>query len=200
MVAFDGPDAAGKSTLAQAVAAQMHRPAVVVSLDGGHNPREVRNRRGELSPDGYYADSFDLDALIAECLTPFRSGAATIRTALFEYRTDTESRMEAAVGPDAVLLFDGVFLQRPELVSMWDLRVYLHVPESVSLTRAIERDLAVFENTQAIRLRYTQRYLPGQALYRKTSSPLERADIVIDNTDPEHPRVVKWDGRDGAQA
>ena len=36
--------------------------------------REIRLRRGELSPDGYYRDCFDYEALGTVLLEPFASG------------------------------------------------------------------------------------------------------------------------------
>ena len=33
------------------------------SVDGFHNPREIRYQRGRQSPAGYYLDSFDYDRL-----------------------------------------------------------------------------------------------------------------------------------------
>ncbi len=62
IVAIDGPDAAGKTTLADTLAQQVARPALRVSIDDWHNPREVRLRRGDESPVGYYMDSFDYEA------------------------------------------------------------------------------------------------------------------------------------------
>lgn len=192
LVAIDGPDAAGKTTMARAMAEHVRRPIVTASVDGWHNPRHVRLQRGELSPEGYVLDSFDLDALMSECLAPFRSGAGTIRTANFDHRVDGDARADSEVAPGAALLFEGVFLQRPELLPFWDLRIYVHVPESVTLTRALVRDLEQFGSEAEVRRRYEQRYLPGQALYREMASPIDNADIVIDNSDPAFPHVVRW--------
>lgn len=53
-VAIDGPDAAGKTMLADA-----GRQIVRASIDGFHRPRAERYRQGPLSPAGYYEDSLD---------------------------------------------------------------------------------------------------------------------------------------------
>ncbi|HVM19941.1 MAG TPA: hypothetical protein VM307_08275 [Egibacteraceae bacterium] len=192
LVAFDGPDAAGKTTLARAVADHLSRPAVCASLDGWHNPRDVRLQRGDESPEGYYQDSFDLDALVRDLLAPFRDGAPNVRAVRFDYRADEAVQVEQQVGPDAALLFDGVFLLRSELLASWDLGVYLHVPEQVTLSRAAVRDRHLFGDEAALRRRYQRRYLPGQALYREDASPLEVADVVLDNSDWRNPVVLRW--------
>lgn len=192
LVAFDGPDAAGKTTLALAVAKHLSRPAVCASVDGWHIPRDVRMSRGGESPEGYYRDSFDLAALTRDLLTPMRDGAPRVRTAGFDYLADAAVHADEQVPPKAALLFDGVFLLRPELVASWDLRVYLHVLEQVTLARAVARDAHMFGDADAVRRRYRTRYLPGQALYRDEASPLEVADVVVDNSDSHHPVVLRW--------
>jgi uridine kinase len=192
IVAIDGPDTAGKTSLADALEGLVIRPTVRVSIDTWHNPREIRLRRGAESPDGYYLDSFDYDALVSECLMPFTSGADRIRTAGFDYKADQAVPVHKQVAPDAAVLLDGVFLLRPKLRSFWDFSVYLDVPESVTLARAVERDLREYGTEAELRQRYERRYLPGQRLYRHEATPLERAAVSVDNSDPTDPVVLRW--------
>jgi uridine kinase len=99
-----------------------------LSIDDFLRPPAERHARGPLSGEGYYRDSHDHD------------------------------RFRAAVGAAAEpLVADGVFLQRPELDDLWDLRIWLDVS---------------FE-------RYEQRYWPGQRLYMDEVDPRGRADIVV---------------------
>jgi uridine kinase len=53
LVGIDGPDAAGKTMLADQLAAALQSNAVRASIDGFHNPISVRQRRGRFSPEGY---------------------------------------------------------------------------------------------------------------------------------------------------
>lgn len=195
LVAFDGPDAAGKTTMADAVAEHTSRPVLRASVDDWHNPSEVRLARGGPSPEGYFLDSFDLEGLVRELLEPFRAGAPRVRVARFDHRTDSAVEVTEQVPTAAALLFDGVFLLRRELVAAWDLRVYVHVSEEVTLSRAELRDRSLFGDHDAVRRRYEQRYLPGQALYRRTASPVQAADVVLDNSDWRNPVVVTWPRR-----
>jgi uridine kinase len=194
------PDAWGKTTLADALAQRVARPVLRASIDDWHNPREARLRRGDESPVGYYNDSFDYDAVTALLLHPFRAGASHVQIGQFDYRSDQPAHVQTGVSsPAAALLFDGVFLLRPELQHSWDLTIYVHVPPSVTLARAILRDAKLLGGSELARRRYEQRYLPGQALYREAASPCKKANIVIDNSDPLAPLVVRWsDGIDRA--
>lgn len=59
-VALNGPDAAGKTTLADQLAERV--PVRRLSIDDFHRPPAERLRRGSLSPEGYLADCFDFPA------------------------------------------------------------------------------------------------------------------------------------------
>jgi uridine kinase len=68
---------AGKShfadELTDALAAEKLR-AIRASVDGFHNPPDVRYQRGRASPEGFFHDPYDYDALRELLLTPLRTG------------------------------------------------------------------------------------------------------------------------------
>ncbi len=189
-IAFDGPDAAGKTTLADEVA-KATPAAVRASIDGFHRPAAERRLRGELSPEGYYHDTFELER-VHDAIEDFRSGSPTITISTLDLATDRPQIVRRAVPAPAALLFDGVFLQRPELRHLWDVVVYLYVPEEVILQRALSRDIALFGDAENVERRYRAKYLPGQTLYRRHVGPLLQADLSVDNSDPDAP-VVAFD-------
>lgn len=196
-VAIDGPDAAGKTTLAGELAAAITgrgRPVIRVGIDGFHRPRAIRQQRGPLSAEGYFLDSFDYAALRHYVLDPLGPGGdGRYKAAVFDFRTDTphDQPFEQAAS-NAVLLMDGVFLLRGDLRSSWDLTVYVEVSPQESVRRALERDLPLFGSREVVEDRYRHRYLPGQELYRSTAHPVDAADVVISNEDPAGPTIVKW--------
>lgn len=167
-VGIDGPDAAGKTDLADRLASELGDVAVRASVDDFQHVREVRTRRGELSPEGCYHDTFDYDAMHRSVVEPFLAGAG-----------------------QAVLVVDGVFLLRPELRDWWTLSVHLRVSAATTLERALARDVSLFGSREEVERRYTRRYLPAQAIYRAEADPEGRADILIDNTDPASPVVLR---------
>lgn len=193
LIGLDGPDAAGKTTLADGLAELIDEPVVRASIDGFHLPREIRHRRGAASAEGYYRDSFDYPTLRGQCLEPFLDGHPSIGTTAYDYRTESD-RHEVVVDvpPRAVLVFDGVFLLRPELRDVWTFSVYLRVTPAETLRRAATRDLELFGSTAEIEWRYTARYLPGQELYRREADPETNADVVIDNDRVDAPSIIRW--------
>ena len=194
-VAIDGPDAAGKTTLAEALSALLQargRPVIRASLDGFHNPTRIRYRRGATSPEGYYYDSFNYQALTESLLAPLGlSGSRQYRSAVFDYRTDSEVQLPIQVAQvNGVLLFDGVFLLRPELIEYWDFTVFVEADFETTLARAARRDRVSFGSVEEVRRRYEQRYIPGQKLYFDKCRPQELAKVVVDNNDPQNPVML----------
>lgn len=193
LVGVDGPDAAGKTMLADRLAEVLQIPALRASIDGFHRPRELRYQRGDLSAEGYYRDSFDYPALLGDCLAPFLSGADQVQIARYDYRADaSRPARDADVPARAVLIVDGVFLLREQLRDLWTLSIYLSVSPQETLRRAMVRDVDLFGSREEIKQRYLGRYLPGQALYRSEVGPEAVADVVVNNDDVDAPKVDRW--------
>ena len=194
-VAIDGVDAAGKTTLANELATYIEergRPVIRASTDGFYRSRQERYRQGQLSPEGYYEDSFDYESIREDLLEQLGPGGSMrYRSVIYDSITEVfvYERLQSA-SPDAVLLFDGVFLLRPELRDVWDFCVFVHVDFEVALRRALERDIARFGSPESVRERYQNRYIPGQQLYLESVEPQKHADVVIDNNEPENPVLI----------
>jgi uridine kinase len=190
-VAIDGVDGAGKTRLADELAgslASTGRQILRASVDGFHYPKAFRYRRGADSAEGYFLDSFDYAALKSELLDPLGPlGTRRFRSAVFDHRTDqrVDVPYECAAS-NAILLVDGVFLQRPELADSWDFRVWVEAPFDVTVPRAVHRDAAGHRD-EVMYARYRHRYVPGQVMYLRQCQPIELADVVVDNADLENP-------------
>jgi uridine kinase len=193
-VAIDGVDAAGKTTLADELAAPLERAGRVViraSIDRFHNPAAVRYQRGRSSPEGYFRDSFNHAQLVETLLAPLGPGGdRRYRRAIFDFRLDrpVEAPVEEA-SPDAVLLFDGVFLLRPEFRPYWDFSIFVKADFEVTVARAEARDHRLFGSHEQVRQRYAERYVPGQRLYLAEAQPEAHASVVVDNNDAAHPTL-----------
>ncbi|NBC10345.1 MAG: uridine kinase [Planctomycetes bacterium] len=193
-VGIDGRSASGKTVLADELVEPIERrgrPVIRASIDGFHHPRQVRYAAGH-SPAAYYRDSFDTGAIrrcVLDPLGPHGDGA--YRPAAFDFRTDAavHAPIEQAAA-DAVLLFEGVFLMRPELDDAWDYRILVEASVDVTLTRAVERDRTLFGDAEAVRRRYVDRYVPGQQRYRDQVRPQDRADAIVLNDDVDRPQLL----------
>ena len=118
-VGIDGVDGAGKTVLGDELAEVLTArrvPVIRASVDGFHHPSVVRYRQGRSSPQGFYEDSYDYEALHRELLHPLaRNGSGRYRTAVFDVAADAPVAVphREAAG-DEVLVLDGIFLHRPE--------------------------------------------------------------------------------------
>ena len=191
-VGIDGIDAAGKTTLADELAPFVEargRPALRASVDDFHRPRDARYRRGELSPEGFYRDTFDYDAVRAMLLDPLGPhGDRRARTRLWDHVADAAVPEEwVTVSDDVILLCDGVFLHREEVLDAWDVRVFVEADLDIAVERGIRRDACRMPSMEATRERYRLRYTPAQVRYLEERRPRELAHFVLQNTDPDEP-------------
>lgn len=188
-VAIDGVDGAGKTTFADELAEHLRSspssPNIIrASVDGFHNPPEVRHKRGRNSPEGFYRDSYNYDSLRENLLYPLSSGG-TRRYVQRVYDVDasapvpppTSGGLVASEGD--ILVFDGIFLHRAELREFWDLSVFLDVPFEVSTRRGAQRSAQMDPDPNS---ENNRRYVEGQKLYLDEAGPAQRASILVDYT------------------
>jgi uridine kinase len=202
-VAVDGFDAAGKTTVSAELAIslqKMGRETIRASLDGFHNPRLFRYRQGKMSPEGYFQDSFDYQAVTERLLTPLGPrGDQWYETAVFDYRKNQPARVKPKMASrNAILLFDGIFLHRPKLIDFWEFSLFVDVTVEKVLERALIRDRSEpgpdgsSLRASDLRQRYLVRYIPAQQEYLRNCQPEEKADLVFDNNSLSSPFVASW--------
>jgi uridine kinase len=158
-IGIDGVDGAGKTWLADELAARIDG-ATRIRADEFLNPPAVRYRLGRDSPGGFFLDSYDYEQ--------------------FE---------RAVVGASAsVVIADGIFLHREELVGLWDYSIWLEVPFDVSIPRGAARGYGF--GSPDPEAPSNRRYVEGQRLYIARCNPRSRATVVVDNRDLANPARV----------
>lgn len=195
-VAVDGPPASGKTTLADELAVVLRaqgREVVRGSIDDFLFPRAQRYRRGEFSAEGCYFDTHDCNTLNQVLLDPLGpDGDRRFQQAAYDGVAEAPLNLPiATAGADSVLLFDGVFLMRPELIDRWDLRIFVSTAFEKTVDRAVVREGQVSPRVDVER-RWRERYIPAQQLYFATVGPTDIADFVVHNDEPGQPT---WETR-----
>jgi uridine kinase len=190
-IAIDGVDGSGKSFFADELAVPLRpsgREIIRASVDGFHNPRGVRYGLGKDSPEGFFRDSYNYPALTAALLGPLGPGGnGRCRTAIFDHRTDASVNVpERQADPDAILIFDGIFLHRPELRDCWDFSIFLDAGFDATYRRMAERDGCPPDPHAP----ENRRYLEGEQLYLRECDPRSHATMVINNEDLATPFIV----------
>jgi uridine kinase len=196
-VGVDGCSAAGKTTLADELAEVLRsrtgREIIRVGLDYFKRAPELRTTYPLDSPESYYYEMYDNEAIRTRLLQPLGPGGdRRYTTALRESNAATvlDAPVQTA-SRQAVLITDGAFLQRPELDDCWDLRIYVHISFETVLRRGTERDAAWMPSAEAAAHRYRTRYIPGERLYLNQINPATHAQHVINNEDPAYPALIR---------
>ncbi|WP_051799751.1 nucleoside/nucleotide kinase family protein [Catenuloplanes japonicus] len=120
-VGIDGHSAAGKTTLADELAATLRdrtgRTVLRVSIDHFKRHVDLRTRYPAGSPESYYAEMFDVEAVRDELLAPLGPGGTRrYRTQIMDVSGRTRIDDGVRIAPDdAILVADGGFLQKPAL-------------------------------------------------------------------------------------
>jgi uridine kinase len=194
LVGVDGVGAAGKTVLADSLIEPLEKSGKSVirsSVDNFHNPEHIRKQKGNLCPIGYFEDSFDYEALIKRLLAPLSEGGSLeYQAAKYDFRNESSvSSPYQKAKENSVLVFEGVFLFRPEIIDFWDFKILVKSDFDITLKRALKRDLSLFGTEAIIREKYHHRYIPGQQHYLDICKPELHSDMVINNNDFSNPIV-----------
>jgi uridine kinase len=154
-VGIDGKGAAGKTTLAAAVAATLPE-AVVVHVDDFARPS---------------VETWERDRFVAQVLVPLMAGRPT-RYERWDWATDASAGWsEVPVGVPVVV--EGVSSTDVRLGVPWDVTLWVDLPAEVRLARALARD------GEAMREQWMERWMPAENAYEAAQRPQERVDAVV---------------------
>ena len=154
-IGIDGFGAAGKSTLADAIAAAVPGVAVV--------------RVDDLSAPGL--DEWDWERGRRQVVEPLLAG----RPARYQ-RWDWDADRGAEwidVPADAVVVVEGVSSTRDELGVPWTLRIWVEAPRDLRLERARARD------GEAMLPVWLERWMPSEQRYAAAQDPRGRAGLIV---------------------
>ncbi len=177
IVGVDGDSGSGASGVADDLAVTLReggRKAFRASMANFHRSRSSRDESLPDSPETYYDRAFDYSVFQRVLVDPFRSaGSTSFVLAAFDEKRDTAIQPKwMSSGADAILIVDGVFLNRPELAGLWNYTIYVESDPAAPVAGGTGDD---GDATQA------------DAIYVRQVSPRAKAVAIIDNSDPEHP-------------
>jgi len=187
VIGISGIDGAGKTSFAESLERYLVKhdnQTQAIHLDDFHNPKAVRYA-GEDEAENYYTRSFNLNIIVEKLLKPLRKNKTYSTTmTVLDWHTDKyDTERKYVFSQDTMVIFEGVFLFRKELAPYIDYKIFLDIPFDESKKRAKERD------PDAVIAKYDKKYLPAQSRYLGEYPPEKTADMVIDNTNWEYPRL-----------
>lgn len=187
-VAIDGGGAAGKTTFANELVKPLEklgRTVIRSTIDGFHNPPEIRRRQGKYSPQGYFEDSYNYPMLKKYLLEPLGSkGDLEYKESVYNFRINQPTNVETkTASKKSILIFEGIFLFNEFLFPYWDYKLFIDASFKTTMKRAIIRDNELFGGTRSVVRLYKKRYIPGQKMYLSKYKPYLVSDIVLNNND-----------------
>ena len=191
VVGISGIDTSGKTKFAEALRKFLiskNYRVQTINLDDFHNPKKVRYS-GDNQADNYYNKSFNIKTIVEKLLIPIHQKSIfSAKLTLLNLHTDKyEIEKEFSFDQDTIVIFEGVFLFRKELSPYIDYKVFIEVPFEESKHRAEVRDVPIYG--EEVLKKYDEKYLPAQKKYLDESPPSKIADMIIDNSNWEYPKV-----------
>lgn len=159
VVGIDGPDCAGKSTLARSIATLFGDGIAVLHGDDYLAPAALVRDLDRLEVETFICDFFDWDQLemaFEKCL----------------------------IDRPQVLVVEGMFLASAPFRARIGTMIRLEIDETEVVRRALERDVGPLGEEGWVRAHYERQCLPAQRIYRRLVRPNDLADWLIDTSGP----------------
>ncbi len=178
-VGIAGCSGSGKTTLAAELARALggiHFHLDNYYLDLGHLPFEQRTRQNFDDP------ALIESPLLARDVTALARGEA-IERPVYDFATYTRvPHRTERVDPAPFLIVEGLFaLYYPELLPLYQLRVYIDTPDDLCFERRLKRDIEQRGRTpESVKMQYEATVRPACVAFVRPSA--SHADLVVDGT------------------
>lgn len=178
VIGIVGGSGSGKTTVAHGIldalggvdAAFIDQDAYYRDL--GHLPLSERVKVNFDHPD-----AFDTDLLVSQ-LETLAAGRA-IRKPTYDYAQHTRATATEGVEPRDVILVDGIMLfLDPRLRALFDIKIYVDVPDDIRFIRRLQRDVA--ERGRSVESITTQYLSTVRPMHLEFVEPSRRwADVIL---------------------
>ena len=191
VLGINGIDGSGKTEFAENfkkfLLLNKHK-AQIINMDDFFNSKGERYS-GNNQVYNYFHKSFNIDILINELLMPIRKGKCfRKKLTLLNIKTNKyNTRKEYILENDTVVILEGIFLFRKELLNFIDYKIFLEISFQESMKRMKNRDIPIYGNIMLEKI--SNKIFPAQKKYLGTYLPFKKANILIDNTDWDSPKI-----------
>ncbi|NRP39421.1 Uridine kinase [Marinobacterium sp. xm-a-121] len=175
LIAVAGASGSGKTTVANALLQGIQSQGLTATLFSQDN---FYNPIGHPLSNYDEPQALELD-LLAKKLNELKQGLAT-EIPTYDFVVHRRQQETLIIEPLDVILVEGLFLlSQPNLVSAFDIKIYLDVPQEICFQRRFERDqIERGREPDDIRRQYNDQVRPG--FERHIAPYRDQADIRID--------------------
>lgn len=193
-VGVSGITASGKTTLANEIATALEyrgKKVIRTSIDHFHNPKIIRYKQGKDSAIGYYKDAHDYKSFMEKLLVPLGpSGNLRYQPASFNLERDEYmSSNEESATEDSVLIVDGTFIFKREMINQFDFKIFVETDFEIARKRGAKREEKAFGSLIKAEEIFKKRYHAASKLYLEEHAPQLFSDIVVNNDDIDYPTL-----------
>ncbi len=164
IIAIDGPCAAGKTTIANAIKSQID--CNVIRMDDFFLQPQQRTPQRFETPGG----NFDKERFLTEVITPLKKGDA------FSYRPFDCKKCELSapikINPKPITVIEGVYSCHPELWDFYDYHIFIKTDKTTQLKRLENR------NPSLLNL-FVSKWIPMEEKYFSIFDIENKCDLVI---------------------
>ena len=171
IVGIDAPGGSGKSSFTDTLAKRLSRCTIVQMDDFFLPSRERVQDDPRKKPIG--AD-FDWRRVFAQVLEPLLSERDG-NYQRYDWGSDTLAEWHT-VPTGGIVLVEGCFAMRNELVPAYDFTIWLECPRTIRVARGIAR------SGESIRAIWENDWMIAEDLYKEEQRPYDRADVVVDSS------------------
>ncbi|PGT79768.1 MULTISPECIES: kinase [Bacillaceae] len=176
VLGIDGLSRSGKTTIVRNIEQHIQEKGIfscVLHIDDYIVERERRYSTGNEEWYEYYNLQWDVEWL-KENLFKRLKESNELKLLTYDYNSDSQNLYSVMIPDTCLIIIEGVFLQRKEWRNYFDFMIFLNCVRE-------ERFKRESVDTQNNIEKFEKRYWKAEDYYMKTVSPIEQADLVIQN-------------------
>jgi uridine kinase len=178
IIGIAGGSGSGKTTFAKKILQRVQSTEVaIIHQDSYYLPSPPPGLKVHGEPNFDHPDAFDW-SLLRDHLTRLKAGEA-VASPVYDYTQSRRTSETELVGPCKAIVFEGIYsLWRPDIRSLFDVKVYLSVESDIRFIRRLHRDSR--ERGRTLDSIIRQYYDTVRPMHREfLESTKQFADIIV---------------------
>lgn len=178
VIGVAGGSGSGKTTIATKLSELVGKDrSVLIPFDAYYNDQSSKNMEDRKKTNYDHPDSLEA-SLLSHHLAELLAGR-TIQQPVYDFTTHTRSAETITVAPQKIIIVEGILLfSYPELVSLFDLKVFVDTPDDIRFIRRLQRDQTERGRTvQEVIDQYQKTVRPMHLAFVEPSK--QHADIIV---------------------